>query len=279
MPDRRSPRLLVVLVLACLTLIAFDARAVDRSPFDPLRTGVQALLAPPERVAGSAGNAVAGAVDGLGDLGGDERQRLREENARLRGELARVEATERRLADLDALLRLKDAGGYTVVPARVVSAGSGLGFERTVTVDAGSRDGVEVDQTVVTGDGLVGRTLRVGPWTSVVLLLDDRGFAVGARSTAEGTLGLARGDGPGRLTYVQVRGGRVTAGEGLLTTGSDTFVPGVPVGRVTDVDTTPGGLTSTAAVEPFVDVSALDLVGVVVEPPRGTPRVPIPPAP
>ena len=280
MPDRRSPRLLVVLVLACLTLTALDARAVDASPFDPLRTVLQAVLGPPERVAGSAGNAVGAAVDALGGIGDDgEEQRLREENARLRGELVRQEATARRLAEWEALLRLKDAGTYTLVPARVVSAGSALGFERTVTVDAGSGDGVAVDQTVVTGDGLVGRTLRVGEWTSVVLLLDDRGFGVGARSTAEGTLGLARGDGPGRLTYVQVQGGRVARGDGLLTTGSDTFVPGVPVGRVTEVDTTPGGLTSTAAVEPFVDVGALDLVGVVVEPPRGTPRVPIPPAP
>jgi rod shape-determining protein MreC len=279
MPDRRSPRLLLVLVLACLTLTALDARAVDGSPFDPLRSGVHAVLGPPERVVGSAGNAVAGAVGAVGDLAGDEAARLREENARLRGDLVRAEAAGRRLAELDALLRLADAGTYEVVPARVVSAGSAFGFERTVTLDAGSRDGIAVDQTVVTGEGLVGRTVRVGSWSAVVLLLDDPGFGVGARLTAEGTLGIARGDGPGRLTYVQVQGGRVAAGEGLLTTGSDTFVPGVPVGRVAEVDTAPGGLTSEAAVEPFVDLTALELVGVVVAPPRGVPRVPLPDVP
>ena len=279
MPDRRSPRLLLVLVLSCLTLTALDARATDGSPFDPARDLVHAVLGPPERVVGAAGNAVAGAAGAVGDLGSDEAAELREENARLRGQLVRDEATARRLAELEALLRLAEAGTYEVVPARVVSAGSAFGFERTVTLDAGSGDGIAVDQTVVTGDGLVGRTVRVGRWTSVALLLDDPGFGVGARLTAEGTLGLARGDGPGRMTYVQVQGGRVAAGEGLLTTGSDTFVPGVPVGRVTDVDTAPGGLTSTAAVEPFVDVTSLELVGVVVEPPRGTPRGPLPAAP
>jgi rod shape-determining protein MreC len=279
MADRRSPRLLLVLVLACLTLTALDARAVDGSPFDPLRTAVHAVLGPPQRVVGSAGNAVAGAAGALGDLGSDEAERLREQNARLRGDLVRAEATDRRLAEWEALLQLADAGTYQVVPARVVSAGAAFGFERTVTLDAGSGDGIAVDQTVVTGAGLVGRTVRVGRWSAVVLLLDDPGFGVGARLAAEGTLGIARGDGPGRLTYVQVQGGRVPEGEGLLTTGSDTFVPGVPVGRVTAVDTAPGGLTSRAAVEPFADVTALDLVGVVVEPPRGTPRVPLPVAP
>ena len=74
-----------------------------------------------------------------------------------------------------------------------------------------------------------------------------------------------------------VEGGRLTEGDALLTTGSDTFVPGVPVGRVTSVDT--GRVVSTAQVEPFVDVTALDLVGVVTEPPRSTPRVPLQPSP
>jgi hypothetical protein len=39
----------------------------------------------------------------------------------------------------------------------------------------------------------------------------------------------------------------------------------------------PGGLVTTGRVEPFVDVRAVELVGVVTEPARGTPRVPIPP--
>ena len=65
--------------------------------------------------------------------------------------------------------------------------------------------------------------------------------------------------------------------DALVTSGSSTFVPGVPVGRVVEVQGGLGASVPTADVEPFVDVSGLDLVGVVVEPPRSTPRVPIPP--
>jgi rod shape-determining protein MreC len=41
---------------------------------------------------------------------------------------------------------------------------------------------------------------------------------------------------------------------------------------VTDLQQTPGALTRTATVTPYVSFTALDLVGVVVEPPRKNPR-------
>ena len=268
----RGPRLLLVLLLLTgLTLLAVDTRA-GGSAFDGARSAADAVIGPAQR-------AVGGAARGVRDLlsGGDaeELRRLRDENARLRTDLVRGEAAQRRSAELDALLALTGAGSYQVVPAQVTAVGSAFGFDLTLTLDAGSRDGVREGQTVVSGAGLVGRTTRVGPFTSSVLLLTDPGSTVGARLTREGTVGLATGDGDA-LVYELVEGGAVEVGDALLTTGSATYVPGVPVGRVVAVDPSPG-LVTTAEVEPFVDVGRLELVGIVVEPPRGTPRVPIPP--
>jgi rod shape-determining protein MreC len=272
----RGPRLLLVLLLlTAFTLTALDARFADGSGSAAVRRAADTVLGPAQR-------AVGGAVRGVGDVfdsaDEDELRRLRAENAQLRGELTRSEAAQRRAAELDALLALKDAGSYTVVPARVTALGSSFGFARTITLDAGSRDGVKPGQTVVNGSGLVGRTTRVGPFTSSVLLLTDPGFTVGARLTRAGTVGLASGTGSGPLTYSLVEGGRIAVGDALLTTGSSTFVPGVPVGRVVEVDADASSLVTTARVEPFVDVGELDLVGVVTAAPRRTPRVPIPPA-
>jgi rod shape-determining protein MreC len=268
----RGPRLLLVLLLlTAFTLTMLDVRT---QPFGAVRQGADAALGPAQRAVGGAARGIGGLFGGGRDE--TEVRRLREENARLRADLVRGEADRRRAAELDRLLALKDAGTYTVVPAQVTALGSAFGFELTVTIDAGSRDGVAEGQTVVNADGLVGRTTRVGPFTSTVLLVTDPGFTVGARLTREGTVGLATGDGRAALTYELVEGGQVEVGDALLTTGSQTFVPGVPVGRVTEVR--PGGaLVTTARVRPFVRVGALDLVGVVTSPPRGTPRVPIPP--
>ena len=230
-------------------------------------------MGPAQRAVGGVARSVGGAFDDTGA----QAEQLARENAELRAQLRTSDDLRRRVDELDALLRLKDAGGYTVVPARVSALGSTLGFAWTVTIDVGSDDGVQPGQTVVNGDGLVGRTTRVGRTTSVVLLLVDPGFSVGSRLTREGTIGIARGGATGPLTYQQVDGGRGEIGDALVTTGSETFVPGVPVGRVTAVDNGRGTLVPTASVEPFADITSLDLVGVVVEPPRGEPRVPIPP--
>ena len=43
----------------------------------------------------------------------------------------------------------------------------------TVTVDAGSRDGITREQTVLDGDGLVGRVIRVTRGTATILLLSS----------------------------------------------------------------------------------------------------------
>jgi rod shape-determining protein MreC len=271
----RGPRLLLVLLLlTAFTLTALDVRAGEGSPFEAVRRGADAVLGPAQRAVGSGARALGGLIGAGADE--EEVRRLREENGRLRADLVRSEAAQRRAEELDALLQLPAVDAYDVVPAQVTALGSSFGFERTVTIDAGSRDGVEPGQTVVNGDGLVGRTTRVGPFTSTVLLLTDPGFTVGARLTREGTVGLATGSGRKGLTYELVEGGRISAGDALLTTGSQTFVPGVPVGRVTSVDPG-GGLVTRAQVEPFVQVGALDLLGVVTSPPRNTPRAPLPP--
>jgi rod shape-determining protein MreC len=76
---------------------------------------------------------------------------------------------------------------------------------------------------------------------------------------------------------VELLNGRaqVKPGDRLVTFGSASgrpFVPGVPVGKVLQVQATPGELTKTILVQPFVSFTRLDLVGVVVVPPRSDPR-------
>jgi rod shape-determining protein MreC len=67
----------------------------------------------------------------------------------------------------------------------------------------------------------------------------------------------------------------VDRGDRLVTFGSQgdrPYVPGVPVGEVVSVNGTPGSQTRSAVVSPYVDFTSLDLVGVVVDPPRTDPR-------
>ena len=66
----------------------------------------------------------------------------------------------------------------------------------------------------------------------------------------------------------------VKAGDLLVSYGvtGGVFTPGLPLGKVTYVETAQGTESAVATVEPFVRISSLDVVGVVVTKPRNDPR-------
>ena len=58
------------------------------------------------------------------------------------------------------------------------------------------------------------------------------------------------------------------------------YVPGVPVGVISQVQNRAGSLTAVALVRPYADLTALNVVGIVVVPPRHDPRYSVlPPKP
>jgi rod shape-determining protein MreC len=269
-------------VLTAFTLTALDYRSTGgSSAFDAVRRGSDTVFGPAQRALGGVAHSVGSALGGLPRIGRyrDDNTKLRNENDRLRAQLRETDGLRRQVAEWNALLGLKDSGGYTLQPAHVISVGSSLGFEWTATMDVGSRNGVRVNATVVNGKGLVGRVKRVGPYTSIVVLLLDGDFSAGVRLIRSGQLGLVTGHGVGGLSY-QLIGQRARAevGDAMYTSGS-TFNAGIPVGRVATTSNDPNSPTLTGTLTPYVDVTSLDLVGVVLDGPRRTPRVTLTPKP
>lgn len=278
---RRTRVLLVLLLVTSISLITLDYRGGASSPLNGLRSAAAAVFGPVEQVAAAIVSPVADAVDGLSGLGDgrDEARRLRKENAELLRRLRTAEIDRSRVAELDSLLRVAGSGRYRVVPAQVIAIGAAQTFSWTATIDAGTRDGVRPDMTVLNGDGLVGRVKTAGPTTSTVLLAIDPQSSVGVRLEGSMEVGFTTGQGmrDGSDLDLQLLDGQSTVerGDRLVTFGSQgatPYVPGVPVGQIVRVRGTPGSQTRTAVVAPYVDFSALDLVGVVVEPPRKDPR-------
>jgi rod shape-determining protein MreC len=166
-----------------------------------------------------------------------------------------------------------------VVAANVIAVGQG--YEETITIDSGTRDGIQPNQTVLDGNGLVGRVTQAGTSTATVMLAADASSAVGARVEGSNEIGVVTGTGKslthGAMLRLQLLDANVPlqAGQRIVTFGSQAgrpFAPGVPIGVITQVTNTPGSLTRTAIVRPYVDFTALQVVGVVVVPPRQDPR-------
>lgn len=273
--QRPSRSLLVLLLLASFTLITLDVRGGDDSPVDPLRSAAGNVFGPVEEVTATVVRpfrAVPGFFTTTGSLRSEVRK-LEAENASLRGQLATSSVDRARAAELDGLLRSSGDTGYALVPARVVAMGPAQSFSQTVTIDAGTTSGVRPDLTVLNNEGLVGRVVRADRSTATVLLIVDRDSVVGGRLGSNMEVGFLRGRGEagddGRLDLDLVDNA-VTPGEGdvLATWGSENgapYVAGIPIGQVTSVFSSPRELSKRAVIEPFVDFSSLDLVGVVVD--------------
>ncbi|MGW7353841.1 rod shape-determining protein MreC [Streptomyces sp. NPDC054784] len=279
MRDTRESRLLLVLLVSiAFALITVDIRGGEQSPLDGARQGAASVFGPVQEGVATAvdpvGNAVAAVRDS--DERHDRIKALEQEIMTLKREAGSADGNRARARELDKLLKTAGAGGYGVKPAEVIAIGATQGFSWTVTIDAGTDDGIRRDMTVLNGDGLVGRVTTAGHSTSTVLLANDPDFTVGTRLEGNRELGFATGRGGNALTVQLLNGkAKVKSGDRLVTFGSQAgkpFVPGVPVGEVSKVERQGGDLTRTLRVRPYVGFSKLDIVGVVVEAPRKDPR-------
>ena len=284
MHDTRRTRLILgLLLVVALGLITIDYRGGDASVLNPLRSAGAAVFGPIERGAAAVTRPVGDAVHAV--TGAPSAQRhinaLKQENRQLRRQARTSRLDKEQAQQLDRLLHLAGLGRYRVVTAQVIAMHSRQGYENTVTLDAGSHDGITSGQTVVTGEGLVGRVTAAGPSTATVLLATDASSSVGGRLEDSQQIGVVHGIGrsgarAGTLRFeVLDSNAKLNRGQRIVTFGSQhgrPYVPGVPIGTVERVEATPGSLTRTAVVRPFVGFTTLDVVGVVVSPPRSSPR-------
>ncbi|HEY0165887.1 MAG TPA: rod shape-determining protein MreC [Jatrophihabitans sp.] len=270
---RRQQLSAVLLTVLALLFISFDfaggslsgARGGTTGALGSLYRGTDAVLGPVRRF-----------VQGVPNVGGNRREiaQLKQRNAQLQRQLAATAADEATARQLRVLRLQADTADWRLMPARVIATGPGAGFQWSVTVDVGSREHVQAGQTVTDGLGLVGRVVAVHSTTSVVLLAADPTSGVGVRDVRSGALLLATGAGSGTLSARALEDRvDVRVGDRLVTgpAGKTTYASGVEVGVVTSVTTGADGAVS-ARVRPAAGQSGLDLVGIILQEPRGVAR-------
>lgn len=279
---RRTRGVLVVLLVVALGLIALNYADGSNGVLRAARNVGSAVFGGAEHAASS----VASLFSGSGSSG-SQVQSLQRQVIRLRAELTGEQLSKSDYAELRKLLQVAGAAQYRVVAATVIAVGTG--FQQTVTIDAGSADGIRPDETVLNGEGLVGAVTSVTSSTATVLLASSSAVAVGAQVAPSGQLGIVTGAGKtaggGGLMHLQMLSSAAVLkpGDQLATSASvkdRPYVPGVPIGVITKLINVNGALTEAALVRPYVDYTGLRIVGVVIVPPRHNPRfAALPPLP
>jgi rod shape-determining protein MreC len=265
---------LVVLLVVALALIALDYSDGSNSLLRAVRNAGSAVFGGAEHATGSVAHFVSGGSSSTSQV-----KSLQEQVVKLRAELSGAQLSKSDLQQLRKLLLVAGAAQYRVLAASVIAVGTG--YQQTVTIDVGSSNGVTPQETVLNGNGLVGQVTSVTANTATVLLADSPSEVVGASVAPSGQMGSVTGpgvtaSGNGLMRLEMLSSSAVLkVGEELVTSASEhdrPFVPGVPIGVITKLINVNGALTEAADVRPFVDYTALGIVGVVIVPPKHNPR-------
>ena len=266
--DNRGRLLIIVLIVTSLFLITLDLRGVQ--VIDGLRTGTQTALTPVQKAGSWAISPLRNFLSDVTSLGRTRNkiEKLQAENDKLRLSLQNRKNADALLKQLQGVLDLAGTAGYKVVGAKVISQGSTTSFTQSITIDVGSNSGVRSNMTVLSSYGIVGVVKYVYPNSALVQLASDPAFRIGARIAGSQQIGILSGQGT-RRGVLQLLDNRtqIKKGDVLLARGSQggrPFVPGVPIGSVTDVDNSPGAVTQTADVKFYTNFSTLGVVAVVV---------------
>jgi rod shape-determining protein MreC len=286
---RRTRLVLGVLLAAALVLITVDYRDGSASPLRSVSSFGGSVFGSAEGAVSLVTTPVRRLTDGITGGSGSPAKiaALQRQITQLRAELSQQQLSRSQAAQLDSLLQLAGRGGYRIVAANVIAAG--LAYADMITIDAGRQAGIKPNETVLNGAGLVGTVTAVSSRTATVLLTTDASATVGVRLAGSGLIGAVTGtgksiSGTGLLRLEVFSGSAVLRpGEQLVTFGSaggGPYVPGVPVGVITQVESAANSLMREALVRPFVNIDTLGVVGVVVAQPRTNPRFSVlPPKP
>ncbi len=260
--------IITILILS----IAIGALNATKSEISFAENVLETIVTPVQKVITSAQNGVS---DFFGYFSSKEKMHneidaLKEENAKLKEQIAKNETSHIENEELRKLLSLKSGNlSYELESAEVI-ARNPSNWYNTLTIDKGSAHGIALNQPVVTaGNVLVGRISEIGTIWSRVSLITDPGHAAGAEITRSGEFGICEGDtglmasGSIRLSFVS-KNANIIVGDTAVTSGLGGVYPkGLIIGQVQKIRPDIQGISQYAVIKPEADFDKLRAVFII----------------
>jgi rod shape-determining protein MreC len=184
--------------------------------------------------------------------------RLREENVHLIEWQNAVVLLEKENKELRSLLKFKTEPRFSYISARVI-ADTGGAYVRGLVITAGKSDGVREGMAAMTGEGLIGRVIEVGAWSSRVWLISDLNSRIPVTVAETGDRAILAGDNTmqPKLLFL-ARDASVSEGAHVITSGhGGIFPPNLPVGVLKEA------AHGTYAVVPTADLGRVTYVRLI----------------
>ena len=273
----RRRLVLAVLLVVSLALVSVYFRESSGGSLHGVQSGAASVLRPfevaAERIARPFRDAF-GWVSGLSSAR-SKNKRLQREVDKARQEKIQNDELKRENAQLQRLLAYRRS-------ARFPTDYSGIGvdiiaqppsqFQQRVVLNAGSNDGIQLHDPVVTADGLVGQVTKVARNICQVTLLTDQTSAASARDSRTGAAGIVLHDPTtSSLILDQVpKEDVVNEGDVIVTAGwrsgklASIYPRGIQIGRVRSVSQLDTDQYKNVQIESFVDFGSLESVLVLI---------------
>ncbi len=273
---RRRRLTLAAFVIASLLLLTVYFGEGSGGGLHSAQRGTLSFLGPVQEGAHRALKPVRDLFGWVGDTvdAKKERDKLKQDNQELSKQVAELQSQASTNKQLKGLLRINDSvGDLAPVPSLVISRSSSV-YGSHVVIDKGASAGVQLNQPVINGEGLVGRISKVGRGFSQVTLVTDESFGTGVKVLGSGQQ-VAIGPDPNRpgqlqLKYVQ-NVDKISRGDQVVASGStdlklqSIYPRDVLVGTVAKIEAGDGNLDSRVQVKPAVDLGTLEWVEVLTK--------------
>jgi rod shape-determining protein MreC len=273
--------LVVLVVLSLILLTAYFGESSGGGALHSVQRGFLTVVSPIQDVANKVLRPVREGIDWFGEAASakGERDELRKELGRLRSRQAHEAEALRRGSELEKLYALEGERGlssYRGVTTNVVDQSSSSWYS-TVNIEAGSSDGVAVNDPVIDGEGLIGKVTDVASDAAQVSLITDSEVEVAGRIVGTRQSGLVQpkvGD-PESLRmqlYGVPNSARIERGELVVTSGSvesgyeSLFPAGIPIGTISAIEEE--SAYDAVDLRPAAELHGLDIVRVLT--PRGS---------
>jgi rod shape-determining protein MreC len=263
----RRPTLLFIVVLCLLfVLMSLSSRTryigETRTMFE--RT-VMTIFSPVPKSVNWMGQTASDMYHGYLDM-----RRAVNENVALNRKVAELTTSNLRLQQSQGdVSRLRQLLGYSDELTMKTTMGTAImldtsGRFKSIIIDRGSNAGVEVNDTVVNANGLIGRVVLTTKDMAKVQLVTDNNCSVGALVERTRRQGVMRGDGAGGAQLYDIPSlSDIQPGDTVLTAGIDGIYPkGIPVGTIVKAEKGQD-LFKQIAVRPAVDFGAVEEVIVI----------------
>ena len=229
-----SLRIAAIMLIVALVLMWFDSKNPEW--FKPIRDTSHAAMQPIYEMSllpSYASHWISGSLQ--------SKESLRRENVQLKSQLIHAQAKLQQQdyvlaqnARLQGILSTTRPEQFDLTLAQVIGTDTNL-LKQIVVLNKGKQDGVQVGQTVIDEEGVLGQIINVYPNTSRLLLITDEQQSVAVTVKRTGQRGIITGSGTPsslHLNYV-FKTSDVRVGDELVSSGLGGRIPaGYRVGRI-----------------------------------------------